>query len=127
MSQEQQNIQLVSDFIAAVCRNKQDEILSYFTEDARYHNVPMEKPRFGKTEIWEEMSIIHSMATDIDWITHHIGANNEDCVFTERSDKYKVNDQWVTFEVMGIFQIKDGKIAHWRDYFDLKKSTDQLA
>lgn len=122
----QTNHELVQHFVQAICRNNREEILSYFTEDARYHNIPLEKPRVGKEDIWKELSMIHDRATDVDWVIHHIGDNDQGCVFTERSDNYRVNGQWITFEVMGIFEIVDGKIAHWRDYFDMKKSTDQM-
>jgi limonene-1,2-epoxide hydrolase len=27
---------------------------------------------------------------------------------------------------MGTFEVQDGKIAAWRDYFDLKQFTDQM-
>ena len=127
MSNTASNISLVEDFIKAVCRNDREEILSFFTEDARYHNIPMAEPCLGHDAIWAEMSLIHSITTGIDWVTHHIGDNESGAVFTERSDNYEVNGKWITFEVMGIFEIVDGKIAHWRDYFDMKKSTDQMS
>ncbi len=43
-----------------------------------------------------------------------------DVVMTERKD-HMVDDQGnrkATIHVMGVFQVKDGKIAAWRDYFD---------
>ena len=43
-----------------------------------------------------------------------------DIVMTERSD-HMVDDQGnrkATIRVVGVFHVKDGKIAAWRDYFD---------
>jgi limonene-1,2-epoxide hydrolase len=33
----------------------------------------------------------------------------------------------VELPVMGTFEVKDGKIAAWRDYFDMKQFMDQMA
>ncbi|ROS05489.1 limonene-1,2-epoxide hydrolase [Sinobacterium caligoides] len=121
-----ENIALVKDFIAAIMRNEKAEILAFFAEQACYHNIPME-PRQGREEIWQELSIIHSLASAIDWQLHHIGSGEGGCVFTERSDRYQVRGQWVSFKVMGIFEIVDGRIMHWRDYFDLQQCMQQLS
>ena len=32
----------------------------------------------------------------------------------------------IYFAVMGIFEVRDGTIRAWRDYFDLKQCTDQM-
>ncbi|MFP5469010.1 MAG: limonene-1,2-epoxide hydrolase family protein [Alphaproteobacteria bacterium] len=34
--------------------------------------------------------------------------------------------QWLELPVMGVFEIKDGKITKWRDYFDLGQFQSQL-
>jgi limonene-1,2-epoxide hydrolase len=43
-----------------------------------------------------------------------------DRVLTERVDRLlnSKGDPVVTLRVMGIFELADGKIAAWRDYFD---------
>ena len=33
----------------------------------------------------------------------------------------------IAIPVTGVFQVRDGKIAAWRDYFDLKQFQAQLA
>jgi limonene-1,2-epoxide hydrolase len=35
--------------------------------------------------------------------------------------------QWLDLPVMGVFEVKDGKIAAWRDYFDAQMFEKQLA
>ena len=42
---------------------------------------------------------------------------------TERTDAFTLNGRLGEFPVMGIFEIRDGKIAAWRDYFDLAQVT----
>ena len=47
-------------------------------------------------------------------------------VMNERTDRFLINDDWVEIQVMGIFEVVDGKIAHWRDYFDMAKFSAQM-
>ncbi len=39
-------------------------------------------------------------------------------VFMERLDRHQLADRWVELPVTGVFDIQDGKITYWRDYFD---------
>ena len=40
-------------------------------------------------------------------------------VFTERVDRFRFGEKRVELPCAGVFEIRDGKIAAWRDYFDL--------
>ena len=114
------NIEIVKSMIDAFCRNDKEGILGLFAEDAVFDNIPI-GPVQGHDAIWEFLQPIHSKATDIHWEIHNIAEATNGFVLTERTDRYKVNDQWATFPVMGIFEIEDGKVKHWRDYFDLNQ------
>ena len=41
-----------------------------------------------------------------------------DIVFLERLDRHRLVDKWVELPVTGVFEVRDGKITYWRDYFD---------
>jgi limonene-1,2-epoxide hydrolase len=45
---------------------------------------------------------------------------------TERVDHFEVNGKRISAPCMGIFKLRDGKIAAWRDYWDLKQVESQL-
>jgi limonene-1,2-epoxide hydrolase len=47
-------------------------------------------------------------------------------VLTERIDKFEVGGKWIALPVMGAFELREGKISAWRDYFDLAQFTKQL-
>ena len=49
-----------------------------------------------------------------------------DVVLTERVDYFVMPDKTIELPVMGAFEVRDGKIAHWRDYFDLQQYMSQL-
>ena len=39
-------------------------------------------------------------------------------VFMERLDRHRLADKWVELPVTGVFEVHDGRITFWRDYFD---------
>ena len=39
-------------------------------------------------------------------------------VIMERLDRHHVADKWVELPVTGVFEVRDGLITYWRDYFD---------
>jgi len=47
-------------------------------------------------------------------------------VFTERVDHFTVAGKEVALPVAGVFEVRDGKIASWRDYFDMGSYQRQV-
>jgi limonene-1,2-epoxide hydrolase len=41
-------------------------------------------------------------------------------------DRFIFGDRALSIPVMGAFEIRDGKISAWRDYFDMASFTRQL-
>jgi len=120
---EAENIQLVRDFCAAWNGPDIPKIVDMFTDDAVYHNLPIQ-PVQGKDAI---KAIIEQFMTPFErteWDLTHVAATG-DVVLTERLDKFIAAGKTVALPVMGAFEIKDGKIAAWRDYFDLADWTRQ--
>ena len=48
-------------------------------------------------------------------------------MLTERVDIFVLPNVTIELPVMGTFEVRDGKIAKWRDYFDLNQYMSQLA
>ena len=48
-------------------------------------------------------------------------------LLTERIDTFHVGEVVAPLPVMGTFEIRDGKISAWRDYFDLTQITKALS
>ena len=48
-------------------------------------------------------------------------------VLTERVDTITVGDRVGALPVMGTFEVRDGKICAWRDYFDMTQITTMLS
>jgi limonene-1,2-epoxide hydrolase len=120
------NIDLIKRFCAAWSQQKVDvsKILSFFTDDAIYHNMPIQ-PIQGKDAIKGVIEQFMTPFERCDWEIKHIAANG-DTVLTERIDRF-IGAKTIELPVMGTFEIRDGKIAAWRDYFDLGAWTKQMA
>ena len=50
-----------------------------------------------------------------------------DTVIAERVDRIRVGEKWIELPCCGVFHLRDGKIALWKDYFDLATYTRALA
>lgn len=119
--------QIVKDFIKLGWEQRDvDKIMSFFTSDCIYHNIPMEKLE-GTEAVRGFIEGFVNMATEIAWDIHQIVDNGAGVVLTERTDKFKIGDNWIELPVMGTFELRDGKIAAWRDYFDVGQFQGQMA
>lgn len=111
-------------FIRAINCNDKQSILSFFCEDSVFHNIPME-PDTGIDAIWKTLAIVHERCSDVDWHLHAIAESSAGAVLTERTDRYLIDGDWIEYPLMGIFEVADGIILVWRDYFDLRQSVAQ--
>ncbi len=119
------NVKLVTDFCRAWSRRNVDELMEYFAEDAVYHNIPVQ-PLTGKPAIANMLRAILQPATAIDWEVLNAAAGG-DVVFTERVDRFEMGGKKVELPVAGVFELENGKIRAWRDYFDMAAWTRQTA
>lgn len=119
-----ENEKLVTDFCRAWSRLKTDEILSYLTDDCFYHNIPME-PCVGKAAIRNFVEPFLKDAQEAHFeIKHTTSAGN--VVMNERVDRFIMGPKKIELPVAGVFEITNGKISAWRDYFDLGGFTKQM-
>jgi len=99
--------------------------MEFFADDAVYHNMPIQ-PVQGKDAIKGLIEQFMAPFERAEFEITHIVANG-DVVLTERVDRFFGSGKTVELPLMGIFEIKDGKIAAWRDYFDLAAWTRQAS
>jgi limonene-1,2-epoxide hydrolase len=119
-------IDVVQSFCDAWAKGDLDAILGYFTDDAVYHNIPVD-PVVGKDGI---KATINMFASGVDKMQFRVGNISADgpAVLTERVDVFSLSDgRTIELPVMGTFEVAGGKIAAWRDYFDLNQFMSQLA
>lgn len=121
------NEAIIQEFCDAWKARDVDAILAYFHDDAVYHNIPVE-PAVGPEAIRAVIEMFVPPADEIEFEVHHMFSNPAgDLVFTERTDRFVMGGKTVELPVAGIFELRDGKIAAWRDYFDLQTFMSQSA
>jgi limonene-1,2-epoxide hydrolase len=122
-------IEVVRRFCAAWSNNLgAAELAAFFTDDAVYHNIPLQ-PVIGREAIAKTIaSFIRPGAPGIESIDFRVIniAANGPVVMTERVDAFKLPNRSFELPVMGIFEVGDGKITAWRDYFDMNQFTSRM-
>jgi limonene-1,2-epoxide hydrolase len=109
--------ELVTEFCKLWATPDVEKLVSYFAEDAVYHNMPLE-PLNGRAAIKEFLLGFANNYDGIEFVVHH-QMSSGNVVVNERTDVFHRKDGGqARLPVMGIFEIVDGKIAGWRDYFD---------
>jgi limonene-1,2-epoxide hydrolase len=104
------------------------ELAVFFTDDAVYHNIP-QAPITGREAIADTIdSFIRPGPPGIEAIEFHVVniAANGPVVMTERVDVFRLSSKSFELQVMGTFELTDGKINAWRDYFDMNQFTSRM-
>ena len=116
---------IVTDFCNAWPRKNVDELLAFFTDDAVYHNIPLESAK-GKDAIRGVINTFLPMARSLQFKVLH-SASNGNIVFNERVDIFDLgNGKTISLPVAGVFEVTGSKISAWRDYFDMAMYTKQM-
>ncbi|HZU79267.1 MAG TPA: limonene-1,2-epoxide hydrolase family protein [Acidimicrobiales bacterium] len=113
--------QVVREFFAAVTKHDAEALRPYFTDDVVYHNIPMD-PAVGIDDTITFLAGFFAMCDRLEFETSHLAVRG-DVVMTERVDTFYVGDVVAPLPVMGVFEIRDGRICAWRDYFDMAQAT----
>lgn len=117
---------VVTEFCNAWPRKNIDELLGFFTDDAVYHNIPMDPAR-GKAAIRAVINTFLPMAKSVQFKVLKSGSAGN-VVFNERVDIFDLGGgKTISLPVAGVFEVSGGKIAAWRDYFDLATYTKQMS
>ncbi|MFM8846818.1 MAG: limonene-1,2-epoxide hydrolase family protein [Actinomycetota bacterium] len=122
-------LRVVLDFFRSFEGNDVEEAVRFVADDLEYVNVP-----FG----FEAGTVIGPDGMRAVLVPAFAGViRNEfvvrstavagDTVFVERLDRHQLPNGWVELPVTGVFGVRDGKITHWRDYFDMNVFVTQMA
>ena len=118
----------VRTFISALVARDLAGAAEMVSADFEYDNVPMGKA-FGPEALTSTLSGFFGMCTNIDWeILRQTssGDMSHGLVLNERDDRVEIHGRWATLPVAGVFEIKDGRLVLWRDYFDRQTIIDVM-
>lgn len=111
------NEQVIRNFIAAWSRLDVEELVQYFCEDGVYYNMPTQ-PVTGHAALRPFISAFVKGWTSTEWDVLNL-VSKGDIVFAERLDRTLVGTKPVDLPCCGVFEMQDGRIKVWRDYFDM--------
>ncbi|BDD96287.1 MULTISPECIES: limonene-1,2-epoxide hydrolase family protein [Mycobacteriaceae] len=117
---------LVLKFLQELTTNDADRLITYFDDEGMYQNMPL-PPAYGRDAVHATLAgLLGVMSIDVVETFHIASANG--FVYTERVDVLTALPTGKSFPlaVLGVFQLRDGKIVGWRDYFDLREFEEAV-
>ena len=109
-------IETVRAFLRSLEDRNLDRALSYVSADVVYQNIPL-PPARGVREFEKQMRIFEKLIDRFEARIHHIAADGP-FVLTERTDVIERGGLRLAPWVCGTFEVREGRITLWRDYFD---------
>ena len=96
--------------------------------DAVYHNIPLAPVRGREAIANNFATFIRPGPPGVEGLDLRIIniAADGPVVMTERVDVFKLPGKSFELPVMGTFEVSDGKINAWRDYFDMNQFTSLM-
>jgi len=108
--------QVVNAFMAAFDRKDLDGALALVSDDCYYDNVPLGDMR-GPAKMREFLAPIMGGDGPVKFeIVRQAATGN--VVMNERIDRFVMNGKSIALPVTGVFEVTNGKVSFWRDYFD---------
>lgn len=109
-------VETVGAYLAALNEARLDDAMTLLHERVVYTNVSMPTIH-GRHRVAKFLSVFNKDWMDFGVTTHRI-AGNGTAVLTERDDAITIGRFRLQFWVCGVFEVADGQITLWRDYFD---------
>lgn len=115
---EADNLSIVRSFIETWPSLDAEKLVQFFAQDGVYHNMPME-PVLGHAGLRAFIGAFLASWSETNWEVLSFATNGR-FVFVERVDRIIAHGKAVALPCCGVFEIEDGKIRVWRDYFDME-------
>ncbi len=112
------NRERVTAFCHALLKGT-DEVVTFLAEDVYYHNMPW-PPVTGHAGVREVLSpLIDADPCALRKMEIHHTVAEGDLVMNARDETWEHKGVKVVLPVAGVFQLRDGIITRWSDYFDV--------
>lgn len=118
------SIAVVERFLTALTHSDVDTAVALTTDDLVWHNVGV-PPLRGARAVQALQGLARPWMR-FDVILHNVTSDGS-VVLTERTDLLALGPVTLEFWVCGTFELRDGKVAVWRDYFSMRDMLRGLA
>lgn len=109
---------IVRTFLGHCSGRDLDAALQFVTADVEYDNQPIGAVH-GPDGVRGVLSTgVMAEADEVEWVVLRL-VSEADLVMCERVDRFRFDRRWIDIPVAGIFELREGRISLWRDYFDL--------
>ncbi|BDB43408.1 MULTISPECIES: limonene-1,2-epoxide hydrolase family protein [Mycobacterium] len=110
------NIRTVEGFLYALQDQDFETLDAALDDNLVYENVGFSTIRGGRRVVKLFRKMQGRMGFEVKF--HRVAADG-DAVLTERTDVLVFGPLRIQFWVCGVFEVRDGRITLWRDYFDV--------
>jgi limonene-1,2-epoxide hydrolase len=117
-------LETVHAFLAAAEERNYEVSLPLLAENVEYQNMPL-PPVHGREAVRETLEALLALCGGFKVVTHREVAEGN-LVMNERTDSFLLKGEWVDLPVAGVFEVVDGQITLWRDYFDLPTIMNKM-
>ena len=118
-------LETVNTFMRCIESKDIDAAVALLADDVLYENMPID-PVVGRRAVRQVLEGFLKPAAQIEWrvlTEYEVGS----AVINERLDRFQIGDGWLELPVAGFFEVADGQITLWRDYFDMGSYMSQLS
>lgn len=109
--------EVVEAFLHAFEQMDFDQALTHLGADVEYTNVPIGTVR-GRAGVRQVLEPFFAPIHENEFVVLRQAAAGA-VVFAERLDRHRLDHGWRELPVNSVFEVHDGLITVWRDYFDL--------
>ena len=110
---ERANMKAVTDFCAAFSADDVDRIMSFMADPCSYRVTEAQDPIKGFAAVKERIAGLVKVADRFEVLDTFARGP---MVFNERIDHFAPGFRLRTWHGVGVFFLKDGKIAEWQDF-----------
>lgn len=121
--------EIVTTFISLLSAKNIDAAAEMVSDAFEYDNVPIGKS-FGADGMRAVLSGFFAACEELDWVIVRQTSNGDatsGTVLNERDDRLKIHGEWRSLPLAGVFEVRNGKITLWRDYFDRTTLGEAMA
>lgn len=117
-------VQVVRTFNLAMEKMDFPTALRLVADDCEYMNGPMGTVS-GPGGIRAMLEPFFAPIIENEFVVKREATSGE-TVFVERLDRHRLPTGWIELPVTGVYEVRDGRITLWHDYFDLGTLQRQL-
>jgi limonene-1,2-epoxide hydrolase len=117
------NARIVEDFLKALENQQFETFDALLADDIVYQNVGLPTVRGRRRVVKMMRGMEGRMGFEVKF---HRNVAEGNTVLNERTDAMIIGPVRLQFWVCGVFEVHDGRITLWRDYFDLFDCTKAL-